>query len=387
MSQKHADFSPSSAGRYFLCPGAMLEEKKHPNEESEYAAEGTMLHDLAEKVFNGQPVDTSALNDEQREAIGSAVNMATGIRDDILGADAVVHTELPVKLAADPRIFGTVDIVMYAGGTLVIDDHKFGRGVNVSPVENKQLMVYAQSAIDTLGIGDFITDVVLAISQPRTNDKIKTWGLTAQELNDWVNLKLVPQIELCYSGSAPFAPGEDQCRFCNADGSCEAQNDAVLGILNQADALGDPPGELPASSLSMWLGQLKFLRNFCSTIEAKALAVMESGVQIPGFKLVRGRSSRKWVDESKAENFLKNRGLKEKERYKFTLLSAPQAEKALKGKLKTPRLEKDFQKLIHKPEGKVTYAPDSDPREAVIVTPPQDHLNEADAAVSVDDLL
>ncbi len=373
----HADFSPSSSDRYLLCPAAMREEKKHPRRDSAYSLEGTFLHKCAEAVFLGGPYHRE-LTADQSQVVHDAVEMAVQAIGTLLPT-RTVHTEFRVTLDYPREIFGTADLVAYDEHTLVIADYKFGRGVDIPP-EDPQFRVYAKAAIDQLGINP--QNIVIAVIQPRTCDRLKTWGCTAEELEGWCHDVLYPGIEACYAENPEYRPGTEQCRFCKASGTCPRQTRDYLALLDSAPAPTSSTQEDPGE-LGQLLARVEEIRNWASAVEAKALAAMNAGKTIPGFKLVRGRSNRKWKDEDEAEKFLRHRGLKEKERFTFKLIGIPAAEKVLKDKLTSTRLQTQFSALITKPEGAVTYAPASDPREAVIINPVADLPSE----ITIDELL
>lgn len=353
----HADFSPSATSRNILCQAAMQEGKKWPDKVSPYAEEGTLLHKAAEILFIGVGVPDK-LDQEQGETVSSAVEQMRSVTNSLKGA--TIRTETVVTLDYNRPVFGTSDLIAYTEDTLLVADYKFGRGVLVTADANPQLMVYAKAAIDTLKLNP--TKIILVVVQPRIIDKPSVWGLTAEELEDWCHETLYPAIEAAYAENPPYNPGKKQCQFCDANGRCPGQSKQYLDLLD-----GPEPDLKDPQSLSTLLERVAGIRDWCNAIEAVAMDNLEHGIPVPGFKLVRGKANRRWKDELEAEKFLKHRGIKLEDRVTMKVIGIPDAEKKLKGKLGTTRLQNSFAALIEKPEGKLTYAAEDDPRPAVNV--------------------
>ena len=79
----------------------------------------------------------------------------------------------------------------------------------------------------------------------------------------------------------------------------------------------------------------------------------------PGYKLVLGRSNRKYTDEEDVAKAAQNAGYTDI--YKKSLIGITEMER-LMGKKKFNEI---LGSLVYKPDGKVTLVPDSDKREAV----------------------
>jgi hypothetical protein len=120
------------------------------------------------------------------------------------------------------------------------------------------------------------------------------------------------------------------------------------------------------------------MRDWCNAVEAEAEDKLKAGETDPRWKLVRGKANRRWKNEEEAERWLAARGLKEKERYKWTVIGIPAAEELLDGKLTSTKLQNAFARLIEKPEGKLTYAKAGDKREAVVITAATEIFQKSD---------
>ena len=79
----------------------------------------------------------------------------------------------------------------------------------------------------------------------------------------------------------------------------------------------------------------------------------------PGYKLVLGRSNRKYTDEDEVAEAAQKAGYTDI--YKKSLIGITEMER-LMGKKKFKEI---LGSLVYKPDGKVTLVPDSDKREAV----------------------
>ncbi len=93
------------------------------------------------------------------------------------------------------------------------------------------------------------------------------------------------------------------------------------------------------------------------------MAVLDAGGEIPGWKLVEGRSNRRWIDEGKAIEAMKAAGIEEDKTYTKKVITITAAEK-IAGK----DGKKLLSKAIIKPEGKPVLAPESDKRKAIAKT-------------------
>jgi len=94
-------------------------------------------------------------------------------------------------------------------------------------------------------------------------------------------------------------------------------------------------------------------------VESYVKEQLESGVPVPGFKLVAGRANRQWAEgaDSKIEELFGEQA------YSRKLISPAQAEKILGRK----RLS-EIADIVVKPEGAPTIAGADDPRPAVNIT-------------------
>jgi hypothetical protein len=213
-----------------------------------------------------------------------------------------------------------------------------------------------------------IEKIVIVIIQPRL-DHIDEWSLSVEELLKW-GAWISERAELALSADAERAPGEKQCQWCKAKATCPALERYTKRILMSDFDCLESPEKLDDDQLREALEAKKLIVGWLEAVEKLVVERLESGEQFPGFKLVAGRSLRKWVDEESASKVLVQ--LVGDDAFERKLLSPSKAEKLL-GKTRKGGIED----IIIKPEGKPTLAPESDKRPAI-------NLQESDFEVLTD---
>lgn len=104
------------------------------------------------------------------------------------------------------------------------------------------------------------------------------------------------------------------------------------------------------------------MKTWLSGVEEYALQQALSGVQLPGWKIVEGRSVRKITDQDAAAVALNKAGYLTAQIYKPQELRTITDLEKLIGKKQFAALVGDY---IEKPQGKPTLAPESDKRKAI----------------------
>lgn len=155
----HARLSPSSASRWMTCPGSAALCDGEEDEGSEYAAEGTAAHELAERILLGAVgkllVGQRAENGVRwtKDMLRDVMIYVTLVQDMVASTGGKLHVEVKVPighLTGEEGANGTSDIVIETDTEIIVCDLKFGRGVEVSAVENEQLRIYALGALHKL---------------------------------------------------------------------------------------------------------------------------------------------------------------------------------------------------------------------------------------------
>ena len=358
---KHAILSASGAHRWLNCtPSARLELEFDDNS-GEAAAEGTAAHALSEhklrkalKMRSKKPVspyDSDEMDnytDGYVEFVLEVIEQAKQTCSDPL---ILIEQRLDFSKYV-PDGFGTGDCVIIADGTLHIIDFKYGQGVLVSAEDNPQMKLYALGALDLFdGIYD-IEMVSMTIYQPR-RENISTSIVSKESLYQWAEEVLKPKAELAFAGDGNYCPGE-WCQFCRAAVKCRARAEAKMKLATFEFAL---PPLLSDEEIADILSSIGDLTSWANEIIAYATdEAVNHGKKWPGFKVVEGRSNRKYKDEEAVAEAAKNAGYRDI--YKQSLITITEMEK-LMGKSKFNEI---LGELVMKPPGKPTLVPVSDKR-------------------------
>lgn len=367
----HALLSPSASHRWLHCTAAPRLEEGVEDKGSEYAAEGTLAHAYCAmklKQFLGLPTDgeekeIAELNDKYHtgEMDEYTDTYATIVLEKYNAARAATaDAQLLVETRLDftdyiPEAFGTADAIIIADGVMEVIDFKYGKGVRVSAEANPQMMIYALGAYARFNFDYRIDSLRATIVQPRI-DNLSEYEITVQELTEWAEKTLKPAAEKAYKGEGTQQPGE-WCQFCKVKNRCRALADKCNNVV-AADPKLITAEELAKEVLPM----VPLAKTWISGVEEYALAQALSGVQLPGWKIVEGRSVRKIVDADATITALNQAG------YKITEILKPQELRTITDLEKLVG-KKQFAALcgewIEKPKGKPTLAPESDKRKAI----------------------
>lgn len=358
---QHAILSASASKRWMNCTPSALLEKQFADEESIYAAEGTAAHALAEhklkrflKKRSKRPVSDYDC-DEMEECTDDYVSFAMEQIEKAKQScsDSVVMIEQRLDFSRwVPEGFGTGDLVIVADDTLYIVDLKYGKGIAVSAEWNPQMLLYSLGALELFDSLYDIEKVNMTIHQPRL-ENVSNFEITVHDLMEWAEQELMPKAEMAAKGEGEFAVG-DWCRFCKAKNTCRARAEEYLRLARMEFK---PPELLSEEEIAEVLKVADELAKWSADVYAYAQdEAITHGRVWNGFKLVEGRSNRKYVNEEEVADAAKAAGYEDI--YKKSLIGITEMEK-LMGK-------KDFQKilgsLVYKPQGKITLVPESDKR-------------------------
>lgn len=368
---KHALLGASSAARWIACTPSARATEGLPDQESTYAAEGTRAHEVCEKALRyklakweaGKPFDLLsdwAQQSMPTEMFNAANQYVSFLHEQWVGFSCrpgvFIEQEVDVSRWV-PGGFGTCDCLMIGGGLLHIIDFKYGQGVPVSPVRNPQLMYYALGAYALFDGLESIDTVRMSIVQPRIQEEPETFEMPLADLLDWAREVLQPAAEMAWRGEGAFCPGE-HCRFCKAHPACRGWQEKY-GPLAGFEPLPQPAA-LSDEELGEWLQKVEGLAAYARELEDYAQTALLEGRTLPGWKLVQGRSTRKWTDQDAAFRQMEADGIDEAMLYTRTPISLTAAEKML-GKKKFAEVMSAF---ITRAPGAPKLAKDSDPRPA-----------------------
>lgn len=371
---KHALLGASSAARWIACTPSARATEDLPDQESTYAAEGTRAHEVCESILRAnlecweQGYGVQSLrsgfgiefDNDPPEMFKAAVQYVSFLHEQWVGFSCrpgvFIEQEVDVSQWV-PGGFGTCDCLMIGGGLLHIIDFKYGQGVPVSPVRNPQLMYYALGAYALFEGLECIDTVRMSIVQPRIQEEPETWELPLSDLLSWAREVLQPAAEMAWRGEGAFCPGE-HCRFCKAHPACRGWQEKY-GPLAGFEPLPQPAA-LTDEELGEWLQKVEGLAAYARELEDYAQTALLDGRTLPGWKLVQGRSTRKWTDQDAAFRQMEADGIDEAMLYTRTPISLTAAEKML-GKKKFAEVMSAF---ITRAPGAPKLAKDSDPRPA-----------------------
>lgn len=370
-SKDHAILSPSSSSRWLACtPSARLEEQ-FPSADTLATIEGTRAHKWAEyKLCLSQGLEAPAEEELYREDsdmehyaegyaefVSSLVSLAKATTP-----DAEVLTEVPLDLTAYvPEGFGTADAVIVGDGVLYVIDYKYGKGVSVSAERNPQMMLYALGVLDIYEMVYGIDTVSMNIYQPRIGN-ISTCDISVAELKKWASEVLQPAAQKAFKGEGDLTTG-DHCRFCRASAVCRKQALETASLFERLSAKESKT--LTPDELAEILADKDKIASWLKSVEDYAMKEALAGKSIKGYKLVAGRSLRRYSDADAVEARLLEHGYEKALIYKpRELIGISDMEKLLK-KAKFSEILGD---LIVKPEGKPTLVPDTDNRPALSAT-------------------
>lgn len=362
--EKHAKLSASSAHRWMNCnPSANL-EREFADRTSEAAAEGSAAHALCEhklrkalKMRSTRPAskydsdEMELYTDSYVEFVLEQIEVAKQHC-----ADPFVLIEQRLDFSCYvPDGFGTGDCLIVADKLLHIIDFKYGLGVLVDAEENPQMMLYALGALRLFDALYDIDTISMSIFQPR-RENVSTWTITVAELEEWAEQTLRPKAELAFKGEGVFNPGP-WCTFCKAAVKCRARAEEKLALARYEFA---KPPLLTDEEIEDILYRLDDLTKWANEIAAYAQdAAIHHGKQWNGFKLVEGRSIRKYRDESAVVAAATAAGYRDI--FKKSLIPITEMEKLMGKKTFTEVLGD----LVIKPQGKPTLVPASDKLPAI----------------------
>lgn len=370
---KHALLSASASHRWLNCTPSVRLSEGIPDKGSEYAQEGTDAHSLCEfklrKLLGMPAIDpTEHLSWYNGEMEECAENYASYVLELLekakeTCADPVVLVEQRVDFSRFVENgFGTADCIIIADGTMNVVDYKHGKGVEVSAENNPQMMLYALGALEIFdGIYD-IEEVRMTIFQPRIGN-ISVSSMAKNALLEWANGELAEKAALAYEGSGDFACG-DWCRFCKAKAICRKRAEENLKMAQYDFA---PADTLDETEIAAVLDRADELAAWVTDVKEYALSQALHGVHYPGYKVVEGRSARKYTNEDAVAQVVSDAGY---DPYAHKVLGLTEMQKLL-GRQKFNELLAAF---IVKPQGKPVLVPDTDKRP--IMNTAQDDFKE-----------
>ncbi len=379
MPKLHAKCSASKAERWMHCPGSIaLEDQCRPEKLSEYAAEGTLAHELAElkvRAFLIDENDPLHLEPEEYEGIHADIRRRPLYSGEMEEATDfyVERIQEAMNVTDDPEVlveqafrldswvpdgFGTSDAVILTDNTIEVFDLKYGAGVKVEAQGNPQLRLYGLGAAALFGDLYDIELVRMTIIQPRL-DHVSSEIVPLADLLRWAETEVAPKAKAAMDGTGEIEAG-DWCRWCPAKEVCRVRAEKQLELARRDFAFEEPP-LLSDEEIGEVLQRAAGLAKWAKEVEEYALQEAKNGHKFAGWKLVEGRSVRKYTDDLKVAQALMDAGYDEAMLYERKLYGITAMEK-LVGKKHLTEVLGD---LIHKPPGKPVLVPESDKRREI----------------------
>lgn len=360
----HAVLSASASHRWLNCPPSVRLTERIPDNGSIYAAEGSEAHELCEFKLRQllgmeahNPLDTpiglqyydGTMEDATTGYAAFVLELLEEIRKTC--SDPIVMVEQKLDYSRWVKDgYGTGDAVIVADGTLHVVDFKYGTGVPVSAEGNSQMRLYALGALDMFGELYDIDTVVTTIYQPRLAS-ISTDTISKDDLLDWAENTLRPLADQAYKGEGDLNAGS-WCRFCKLRNTCRKRAEANLAMAQHDFKL---PPTLSDEEIAVILDKLDDLISWAGDVKEYALNAALHGTRFHGWKLVEGRSNRRYTDETAVAQIVSGTG---HDPYEHKLLGITAMEKLL-GKKQFATLLSD---LVERPQGKPVLVPASDKR-------------------------
>ena len=368
-SRAHATLSASSSHRWLMCPPSVKLSEQFEDKLSVYAEEGTFLHELSEMKLHrylgdmtpeaieaqyAEHRDNDFYSDEVESVTDEYVDFCIETIEAVRAScpDPLILVEHRLDFSEYvPGGFGTGDLVIVADGVLEVIDFKGGRGVRVEADHNSQLMLYGLGALLEFEALYDIRSVRMSIVQPRLNN-ISTFETTAEDLVLWAEREVRPKALLAASGKGEFCAGE-WCRFCKARYTCRKRSEYHMRL---AERDFKQPDLMTDEEILDILPVAESLNNWVQDLISYATQQAVGGKAWPGYKLVAGRSVRRYTSEAEVIKAATEAGYTDI--YKTTLLGVGDLEKRMGRK----KFSEVLGKYVVKPVGAPQLVPESDPR-------------------------
>ena len=374
----HALLGPSNAYQWAACPPSARLSEGLPDTGSEAAKEGTLAHELAElKLRNyfhsvdfGKRKLAAAVKKLKENPLWDDEMM--GYTDDYMDyvkaaalsfpAEPTVAIEKKVDISEyAPECFGTPDCLLIGGGVIHVIDFKYGKSPSgrVEAENNLQMQLYALGAWTASRMLYRVDRVRMSIVQPRLPDGITEWEIPLEKLletGEWIR----ERAQLAWKGEGEYHPDEKTCRFCRAKSRCRARAEKNIEMAF-APAKGKLPPLISNEEMGKYLLQGQDVAKWLSDLQDCALQECLAGRDVPGWKAVEGRSTRKWTDMDAAFGRLIESGINAAVLWERKPVTLAQIEKIV-GK-------KDFAECVGeyvvKEPGKPALVQESDNRPAI----------------------
>ena len=304
----HSPFGASVSKRGIECSRSILAAMGIIDESSDHAREGTAAHAVIEEALR-DGLDAWRLIGQDREGFGVSAEMADACQvwlDKVRQRHPDMNQgntwiERKFHCPTIHRLFyGTSDLIYIddESNTLHVWDYKHGAGIVVEAENNPQAMYYGAAALETLGMWDYVEQVVLHIVQPRAPHHAgphREWQIATSDLVTWLEDTLVPAMNRAERGEGDFNPG-DHCRFCpvrfrDCPGLSKAMDE--LEVLMEEIKQGGVEA-LSSEKLGRYLDLCEQAKIVGKAAQSEAFNRAQGGKAVPGWKLAKAKAFRQW---------------------------------------------------------------------------------------------
>lgn len=353
----HSDHSASGMGIWDICAGSIALRKEVPRGDTKYSREGTVAHDLAERVLTGDlftpsdalgaVVDGVKISQEMVDSVSTYIDFVDNLDPDLIGQTLYEETLALNKLDVpkEAKLFGTADALFFVDSNSALRIHvvdlKYGKGVPVDVIDNKQLLYYGLGAV-YLAMGrkkklsTYLSkkrlELTMTIVQPRAEHKdgpVRSWTIDGPRLLEFEEY-LTKAVKYSLDNPDDYVAGT-HCRFCPAKEVCPELNRAEQEVLVEIDylKLQSNPKDLSPEEFAEALASCDVLEDAIKRHRKYAVKLLESGSKIPGWQMTPTRATRRWSDESQLRHHLEGLSLDPQRMASLSSLSPTQLENVL----------------------------------------------------------
>lgn len=248
----HSSHGPSAAEGWSTCLDYVNANRGLPDVTSEAAAEGTFAHAMSDACFE-YGLDASALigikgkvagfefewDEDDADMLQPGIDRVRKLMK-LPGAQFFGEHRVDLSEFILPGQFGTLDraVLVKIEGVwwIYIIDLKFGRGVPVNPVRNKQIMLYGLGFYRNIAqaiVGDEPVMFRLDIDQPRHAGGGGQWDVSLEDLlafGVWIK----ERARLTLEPNPPRTASAKGCMWCRrkrAPGGCDTYEEFMWSLL------------------------------------------------------------------------------------------------------------------------------------------------------------
>jgi len=290
---------PSNGGRWIPCPASATLESPFPDDESEYAKEGTAAHWLAAQVLSGHHTLDELTDRAAPNGVMITGEMVEYTEQYIAAVPSSCVIERPLPSAIEGVDDCTPDAFQVIERHGDIYDFKYGWGI-VDVLGNWQLGIYAVSLFAKHQWN--LDTVTVRIVQPRPyhyDGRVRSWAITR---DDAIALwhEITAAVAKVHEPNAPAVTGA-HCQYCRALHVCEAARRAGMNAVDVAYSgfPVDMEGAALASELVTLNRAARAIKLRLDAIESHAILEIDQNKIVPGWSLERAYGRRRWLSDDK----------------------------------------------------------------------------------------